>query len=245
LGTPHSFFDLIETFPTSGCAICNLVKRDVDRFLDFVLYERVTKPETQAAFRAARGLCDQHGWQLRDYKGGVLGVAILYRACIAEVLQVIKDSPAASDRTGIVRRLASNTDAQAAALANQLEPDGPCPACALLLEREDEYQEIMAKYIFETRMEEAFRQSDGLCLRHFQGVLKEIRDGRARELLISIQVGHFEALKGELDQFIDRHDYRRADEEMAGERDSWLRAIARLGGEKGVFGLRRDDRRRK
>ncbi|MBN1122558.1 MAG: hypothetical protein JXJ17_15890 [Anaerolineae bacterium] len=243
--TPHSFFDLVETFPSSGCAICNLVKRDVNRYLNFVLYERVTKPDTQETFRAARGLCDQHGWQLPDYKGGVLGVAILYRACIAEVLQIIEESPASPDRGGIVRRLATNTDTQATALANQLDPVEPCPACALLQEREDEYQEIMAKYIAETRMEEGFRNSDGLCLRHFQGVLRQIKDGRERELLVSIQVGHFEALKDELEQFINQHDYRHLDEEMAGERDSWLRAIARLGGEKGVFGLRRGDRRRK
>ncbi len=243
--TPHSFFDLVETFPSPGCAICNLVKKDVNRFLDFVLYERVTKPDTQATFRAARGLCDQHGWQLPDYKGGVLGVAILYRACVDEVLQIIEESPVSTERAGIVRRLASNTDAQAATLANQLDPDGPCPACALLQEREDEYQEIMAKYISDTRMEETFRNSDGLCLRHFQGVLRQIRDGRERDLLVSIQVEHFEALRDDLEQFINQHDYRHIDEEMARERDSWLRAIARLGGEKGVFGLRRADRRHK
>jgi hypothetical protein len=39
--TPYSYFDLVEAFGKPGCAVCNLLLRDADRFLDSILYEYV------------------------------------------------------------------------------------------------------------------------------------------------------------------------------------------------------------
>src|SRR5262245_17547672 len=91
--TPLAYFDLIETLPEPGCAVCNLVLRDVAHFLDLLLYERVTEPETHRAFRARRGLCNEHSSRLVQLRGGAVGAAVLYRAALNEVLAIIEQLP--------------------------------------------------------------------------------------------------------------------------------------------------------
>lgn len=60
--TPVTYFDLIDYFPQPGCAICNLLRRNVDRSLDALLYEYVGDPDSHRVFRQRRGLCNEHSW---------------------------------------------------------------------------------------------------------------------------------------------------------------------------------------
>ena len=46
--TPFSYFDLVETFPKPGCAVCTLTQRDVERHVDLMLYGFVSTDEMQA-----------------------------------------------------------------------------------------------------------------------------------------------------------------------------------------------------
>jgi hypothetical protein len=85
LTTPLAYFDLIVTFATPGCAVCNLVLSDVDQYLDSLLYEYVNERETHRTFRASRGLCNEHSWQILRYSGSSLGIAILSHAVIDEL----------------------------------------------------------------------------------------------------------------------------------------------------------------
>ena len=39
------------------------------------------------------------------------------------------------------------------------------------------------------------------------------------------------ALRAELETFVEKHDYRRMDIEMGGERDSWRRALTMVSGD--------------
>jgi len=55
--TPVSYFDLIDIFSQPGCAICNLLRRNVDRSLEALLYEYVGDPDSHQTFRQRRGLC--------------------------------------------------------------------------------------------------------------------------------------------------------------------------------------------
>ena len=70
---PFGYYDLIEAFSQSGCAVCRLVKRDVQRNLNAILYEFVTDGEIYNRFRASRGLCAEHGQMLMGF-GNALGI---------------------------------------------------------------------------------------------------------------------------------------------------------------------------
>jgi hypothetical protein len=233
--TPFGYFDLIETFPKSGCAVCNLLRRDVTNMLDATLYEFVTDPAIQRKFRASRGLCNEHGTQLLKL-GSALGIAVLYEQVIDELLTVIEQT-APSTQRGLTWRLFPQNPH--AALASALEPAQPCMACTLQDESETQFISILSQHIADARMQAAFRASDGLCLEHFRQTVRETSAAEHAKLLIDMQRDIWRRLQDELNEFMRKQDFKNADEAMGAEGTSWQRAVARAGGEQGVFGLRR------
>ncbi len=234
--TPLSYYDLVVLFPEPGCAICNLLLRDADRYLDGLLYEFALDPYIQDAFRARRGLCNEHSQQITTYFGGSLGVAILYSATLDEVLHIIRQTPPEEPPRSFLARLWNKGNRSSAQLADRLEPVGPCVVCRHLADAERRYVHTMSRYLTDRRLREAYERSDGLCLPHFRQVLRAIQQPEERNLLIAIQQGIWAALKADLDEFIAKNDYQRAAEPMGREKDSWKRATARMAGERGVFG---------
>ncbi len=231
--TPLAYFDLVETFAKPGCAVCRLVLRDVDRFLTSVMYERVNKSDTHRAFRNARGLCNEHSWQLTQGKGNALGIATLYEVAVAEVIKVMREGTSEWDRT----RLRNNkTERNAKALADSLLPSGPCIACELLADSEKDYIGELSRKIADPQLQEAYRASEGLCLPHFRQVLYKTRNMQHLEQFIEIQGAIWDRLRADLHEFIDKNKHERMHEAMGPEGNSWLRAIEQLSGAKGVFG---------
>jgi hypothetical protein len=235
---PSGYFDLIETLPQPGCAVCNLLVRDVEHYLDSFLYEYVNDPASHLAFREGRGLCNKHGWQLRNFTENALGIAILYNAALDEALTLIKQPPGSvMSPTGLARLIGVSAGRGGAALADRLEPTRSCPVCESFRESEERYIQILGEHLDDARVQEAYQNSVGLCLPHFRQALRAIRDAGALEWLITAQREIWGRLKAELEDFIRKNNQYVA-EPIGAERDSWLRAIGRLSGEAGVFGTR-------
>lgn len=221
---PFGYYDLIETFPNRGCAICSLLQRDVDRLLDSILYEHVTSPAMHRAFRASRGLCREHGWRLTTF-GNVLSIAVLYEATLDEILSVMDQTPPNGKRT-LTRFL--QPQPQQSELAEALAPTQPCVACKAERESEAQYISVLGEYINDDRIQAAFRESDGLCLAHFRQALRHTPHA---EQLVSIQRDIWGRLQAELREFKRKYD-QHVDEKIGAEGDSWLRAVAAISGRK-------------
>jgi len=230
-----SYYDLLEAFANPGCAVCNLLLRNADRFLDGFLYERALDPGAHRAFRARRGLCNEHGWQATRYMGSSLSLATLYSTALDEVLKILEEAPLEeAPRLGPLHL--RNDRSQSSSLADRLEPVGGCLVCELLAGAEQRYLHTLGHHIADARLREAYQNSDGLCLPHFRQVLRQAPRPSDRELLIAIQKGIWKRLKADLEEFILKNDYRRRGERMGPEGDSWRRVAFRMAGERGVFG---------
>jgi Family of unknown function (DUF6062) len=227
MSTPFGYFDLIETFPQPGCAICRLLERDVRHYLDIILYEHSVDPRTQTDFRASRGLCHTHTWELAQIKGGVMAVATLYDAVLDEVMQITARTPA-ERQTGLARLL---NNGAATALDGILAPDKPCPACVLREQSEQRYAQALAEYADDDRMRSAYEQSVGVCLPHFRAALRAAPNPEAARQLTTIQRTHWTKLKQELELFMHKMDAH-YHQDMGAEGNSWLRVLARIAGEK-------------
>lgn len=235
---PLDYYSLIEMFPRTGCAICNLLLRDADRFLDGLLYERVNEADTQRYARSRRGFCAEHAWQLLRYHGSALGAAILYRAAAQETLSILDSAQVgAVHLSGLGRILGGKAQPDASALIDALAPQAPCVVCELQSQAERRYLLTLGEYLTDARLGDAFEHSEGLCLPHTRMALRVIHDMAAVETLLRVQAQKWRALSADLQTFIDRNDYRRMNEPMGAERDSVPRAIRSLSGYKGVFGL--------
>lgn len=230
---PMNFHSLIETFTTSGCVVCNLVERDVNRFLDSHLYEYVNTPETHADIRASRGLCATHAGHLVEFGASVLGITILHAAVMDELLKTTAEPNRAASAFGRLRGSSGSS------LANRLEPTGECMACQALERAESQHITSIAEHISDQRLHDAYAASDGLCLPHFRQVLRAAPDATRTDLLTKLQLPKWHALKAELDMLADKYDANHADEAVGAEADSWRRALLMVSGKRDVFGLRR------
>ncbi len=220
-----------------GCAFCNLLQRDEVRYLDSLLYEYVNTPDTNDAFRAARGLCAEHNARLKDYGASVLGIAILQAAVLDELLK-ITTAQISSNGSAMARLFGGEAKKGAAILSQRLEPVAPCLVCETLAQSTARYATALTEHITETPLAEAYRQSEGLCLPHFRAVLRLTSNAASLESLISIQITIWQDLKAQLDDFARKYDVNHADQKMGAEGDSWLRALRLIAGEPRIFGLR-------
>ena len=228
--TPLAYFDLLETFPEPGCAICRLLLRDAERLLDSLLYERVNEPNSHRLFRAARGLCNDHAWQLTEFRGGALGIAILYHATVDEVLKILDHAPHETPR-------AFSRSRNATSLSDHLKPTENCMVCTLLSSTEQDYVSVFSRHIDDLKLQKAYEESDGLCLPHFRLILRESYPPDLLKKVIHIQKTIWEKLEADLAEFVDKNRHERMHETMGRERDSWQRAIRQMAGAKSVFGI--------
>lgn len=226
--TPFGYFDLIEVMPETGCPVCNLLVRDVKKLLNIILYEYVTEPQTHATFRASRGLCNVHGWQLTQ-NGNVMSIAVLYSAVLDEALRELNNTVKAPTKMrGLFNRNGQSE------ISTALDPNEDCPVCVKAGENEARYIEVFGDSLSDERFLSAFRESDGLCIEHF----KQVINRRSTSELIEVQRDKWVRLHGEMAEFIRKYDPTKAESDVGTEGDSWLRAVRQMVGEKGVFGTR-------
>lgn len=234
--TPLGYFDLVDEMDHSGCPICNLLMRDIQKLLTTIVYEYVTEPEMHGLLRASRGLCNVHGWQLAE-RGNVLSIATLYSAVVDEMIKELDRSTSDSiPQKRSVRRLLGRADNRA--VVETLTPKANCPVCKKNDDNQQRYVMVFGDHLSDEKLMTGFRKSDGLCLQHFQQVLDYTSDTEGSQVLIEIQRAIWIELKHDLDEFGRKYDVNNADEAMGKEGDSWLRAIRQVGGGKGVSGLR-------
>ena len=231
-----SFYDLRDDLAQPGCAVCRLKAKSAERFLDSLLWENVNDPRARRDIRRARGFCREHSWGLaRD--GASLGVAIIMRDVLQDVLDVMQDARFQTLPTFSLHRVYESLDsgqpaAAPAALAARLAPQSKCPVCAQAETMESIYlSTLVENLVGEGGLLAAYETSDGLCLSHFRQALTRVRDETVFEALMNTQRAIWERLVGHLSEVIRKSDYRFRDEPRGEENGAWLRAIAALAGQ--------------
>src|SRR5690606_9328318 len=198
MSLPQGYYDLLERLERPGCAVCSLLLEVSNRFIESLLYEFSLDPGTQRAFRAGRGLCNHHSWQLAGQHGYSLGVAALFEAALDEVLDILQTTPEET-LTGRFSRPFGG-DARSP-VAERLEPEGPCIVCANVEHAEQTYVRTFARHWHRADLQRAYRGSSGLCLPHFRDALRQVETREARRELVAIQIEKWSALRRELNQF--------------------------------------------
>lgn len=206
---PATFHDLLEACGRTGCPLCRLEGRSVERYIDSLFYESVSDIKTRNQLRASLGFCRDHARLALDRRlGDALGFAILYHDSINNLLR------------GLDR------DSAIAALTPQKE----CLVCR----HRDETRRLLLRTLVtglgDPGLADAFRASDGLCVPHLRDAFREAREPAARDLLLTLHRAKLETLRGELAEFIRKNDYRFAHEGFGAEGDSWRRAVEKLTG---------------
>jgi hypothetical protein len=234
-----SFHEVKGALALEGCPICRLTAEVVERYLDFMLWERVTDPDLRREVRQARGFCHEHAWALVR-AGASLGIAILLQDVLQELCTALQDSTA--QQTGHARRsrrgirgLGGSRPAEDVvnALSSQLEPQGEqrCPACVQRQTMEDIYLDVLLdNLVGKDNLAAIYQASDGLCLPHFRRAVRRAHSQEILEALLQAQLAIWQRLVQQLGEVIRKNDYRFQDEPWGEEAGAWLTAIATLVG---------------
>lgn len=209
---------------TWGCPLCRLALRAEAAYVASLSYERVLDLTTRDALKASRGLCAAHARDWQHLQGSALGVAIVYRVTI---LDLLRDTEAEAGAGGLLTRKRKG----AQALAERLDPEVGCSACAVGEGAATRFGAVLLGELAEVEMRSLVVACGGLCLPHLRMVLALPRAGQGYEALIAAQREVWRGLMAELDEFIRKNDYRFVHEKMTeAEATSWTRALDALVG---------------
>lgn len=230
-----SYYDLKDALAQPGCPVCRLKDEAVRRHLDGLLWESVNDTGVRHDIRAARGLCQQHAWQLVE-GGSSLGAVIIMHDVMQTVLRILSAArfqPAAPSLRRRARDVLSpgNPAPANVDLVAELGPQARCPTCL--------HAETTERVLVDTLVEglsdqdgllTAFRASEGLCLHHFRQALTRAHTAAIFEMLTAVQRDIWQRTLDQLGEIIRKEDYRFRDEPRGAETGASLRAIATLSG---------------
>ncbi|MGC9520557.1 MAG: DUF6062 family protein [Anaerolineae bacterium] len=202
-----------------GCSLCRLALKAEHACIDSLSYERVLDLKTRSALKASRGLCAHHTRIWQRLQGSALGVAIVYRIALLDLLRDT-DPETYDGRTPFWRR------GPAQETAERLASDGPCPACEIGKGTVQRFGEVLLADLVNPESQTLLRASGGLCLPHLRTVLGLRGADEVFETLLRVQREAWQGLMAELEEFIRKNDYRFTDEKMTeAEATAWTRVL--------------------
>jgi len=218
-----AYFNLLDAFKESGCAICTLIKKSLHKSMDDFLYEQVNDLGVRKEIKESFGFCNRHAWQLQKFGDG-FGQAIVYSDLMNIVLKQLKEI----DKAGSFKELLKRINPVAAA-------GGICIFCKQQKDTEERYISVFWESFDDPEFNSHYKNSFGLCLPHLALALNKYRNKRLAKELIDIEIGKIFALIAELKEFMRKHDYRFSKEKFGKEGDSWIRTIEKFIGKEGLF----------
>jgi hypothetical protein len=228
---PHlGHFSLIEACAQTGCPICFVGKNAVQHYLVMVLYDYVDDPDLREYLCNAWGYCHTHAWMLSSVeRGNLLTIALMYHDILDRDTKRALIRINEKKRNGFLSRLLHG-------ILKRKHPKDPiphlprqhqCPACELGHELETNALKILLKAFAkgDEQMQNALRNSDGLCFPHLRRALELTQNTVVLEILLTLTREKHDEVRQELREFIRKHDYRFQHEPIGDEKYSWKRAI--------------------
>jgi hypothetical protein len=207
---PLLYAELLEQLrSTAGCAVCAIAARTVRRYLESLSWELVNDPDSRQRLRDSMGFCAAHARELGTVAGPA-AVAILYEDLLRAFERELDAAPP--------RRFWGRQSAPA------------CPACAAEREQEELTLAVLADWIAEPVLAEAFRASPGPCRPHTLALLRRL-PAPERRRVAGEERERLRALQAELAEVVRKHDHRYAREEWGEEKTAPERGIRKIVGE--------------
>lgn len=236
------YFRLVEACRGPGCPVCRCVAHEGRSYLDALLYEQVTDPDTRRAIRASWGFCNGHTWMLLAIEQSIFGAAIIYEDLVKLAL---KRTERLVDRGGRSRRrrwLSRLTGRQRRPTGVELYRErAACPACTAVAGTERRYLETLVMFIDDGDLQAAYARSEGLCVPHLFAALDGHGERPTARLLVGRTREKWAKLGQELGSFIAKHDYRNREPYTEAEAASCTRAFEVLAGARAEPGPPRGD----
>jgi hypothetical protein len=229
------YFRLVEACDGPGCPVCGYLEDDSRRQLTTLFQEHVTDVATRRQLRESWGLCNWHTWMVLDTRPTASSVAIVY----ADLLRVCRQRVEARDtrRSGLLARLRSRL--RGAAMndpASDYRGRPRCPLCTQLRATEAHCLDAVLHHADDPTFESAYQRSAGLCIPHLLGVVERGSGTSSVEAIVQRTLSKWQALRGDLERFVAKHEYRSTEPISREETRAYELALEVLAGRRTLFG---------
>lgn len=251
---PQQHIDTIPVWEAyheeSECPLCAMEARCESQFLDIALGGALMEPDTRIQTNQ-QGFCAEH-LRLLYARENRLGFALTLHTHLLDYLASLrKHSDALQGQLDAERRKntlskAASGMAKASPFYKELEAtishleqrNGSCYICQRVEKTMDRYVEtLLYMYRKEPEFCQAFRDSKGVCLRHYpllmRGALAHLH-GQTRldflQDLVALQDKNLQRIADELEWFTLKFDYRNQDKPWGNSKDAVERTLKKLQG---------------
>ena len=228
--------DLLEACHQTGCPVCRLEQRSLERYIENLFYASVNDIKTRERLRASLGFCRDHARLIMERKlGNALGFAIIYNDVITNILRGIENDDApqnARPLSGLLKQMPQQVSALVQRIVYTLSPHKHCIVCQQQDKTLHNILSFLGEGLNNSDVIMALQGSDGLCIPHLKKTFESVRDLETGNLLLSIHREKLESLRGELEEFIRKNDYRFKEEGFGAEGNSWQRAVNKITGDR-------------
>jgi len=190
-----------------GCLICHMLDKDEYDFMATLQYQTMKEEMVRQDVVSANGYCNFHFHQMARLASPV-GNAILIKEMIGTEIKRLETGSFES--------------------TEKID----CPVCRHTEKREDFYLEEFKTLLKERSFQKEYEGTDGLCSLHFRNILNSMDEKELCQFLLATQVMHLKLLRMELETLISK--VRSTSRDMGVEKNSWLIAIEKWVGKRGL-----------
>ena len=201
---------LREALRYRGCLICHVLDKDESDFMAQLQYQTIKEGKVRQDVVSSNGYCNFHFYQMARL-ASPMGNAVLTKELIGTEIEKLE-----TGSFGSTRKI-------------------DCAVCRYIPKREDFYMKEFKTLLQERSYRKEYEGTDGLCLVHFKRILNSTHERELCEFLLSAQVMHLKLLRIELESFISK--VRSTSRDMGEEKNSWLVAIEKMVGKRGLKGF--------
>jgi hypothetical protein len=215
---------LEEALRKPGCAVCRIEHEAALNAVDHLLWEHTNDPQTRREVRSAGGFFPDHTRLLvameLSRSGPTLGVNLIYESLVESTLEDLRKRRTArrmSPGMGLFRR-------------TRHAPAVECPVCQQMKQAGMNVLSSFMQALEErdSRLREAYLQSDGICLKHLRGWLDEAGDRfpRATDFVLEDTLERLKKYRAEMLEFIRKQNWEYREEPLTPEeRRAWLKVL--------------------
>ena len=183
------------------------------------------------------GFCRHHYGMLWRYEN-FLGLAMMTQTELQAVQEELAElDPAAPPKKGLFSRKKAEESPTAGLVRWARKRRDTCAVCAHIRQNYSRYLGTFFTMLKDPEFRKALEESKGFCLEHFADLMEAAEEhlpGAYREwfypTMYRLMEEHLARVKGDLDLFIIRHDYKHQNDDPKNSRDALPRAIEKLGG---------------
>jgi len=174
-----SYFAVLDAFNSKECPVCFLVKQQIEKYFDNLLYEDVNDIIFRREFRKNHGFCNYHSYKFLSYNDG-LAISLTHRDLIVDVIEGLKSKS--------IKYLSKRGSDK-------------CIVCDLAKEAEERYASVIIEYMDDEDFQSKLLSSEGLCVPHYKTLLTKMKS--PPKWLTDFHLKRYKDILSRLDKYLD------------------------------------------